>query len=175
VSKLLRGSNSSFRARIYERDRAVCALCDLDTEALAQRYRDATERDKAASQKYQCNQCEHVGTTHPCEECGGRLQRTVECFDARADVTREASRMGFKSVEFVNLMHAKQSLWVADHVMPINDGGDDDPDTNGRTLCVPCNRRVTAEQARQRAAARRVMRGRKNTARQILRAMKGRR
>lgn len=173
MSKLLRGSNTSFRARVYQRDRAICALCNLDTEALAQRYMDAAERDREVSHLYECQHCEYVGTARPCEECGSRFQRTVESFNARAEVTRQAARLGFKPVEFVNLMHAKKSLWVADHVVPIDDGGEDDPEGNGRTLCVPCNHRVTAEQSRQRAKAQRVMRGHKSVARQVVRAMKG--
>jgi hypothetical protein len=174
TNRLLRPSNSTFRSRVGARDCGVCALCGLDTEDLARRYDDASALDRAALQKYQCNNCDDVGTARPCAECGSRLQRTVESVENRAAITCEATRRGFKALEFHRLVNERRSLWVADHTMPLDDGGEDDPDTNGRTLCVPCNHRVTADQARRRAKGRRVMRGRNdNIAREIRRAMKG--
>lgn len=50
------------------------------------------------------------------------------------------------------------SLWVADHIVPVAEGGDwFDPD-NLQTLCIPCDRVKTAEDNRRMAAARRIAR-----------------
>lgn len=46
----------------------------------------------------------------------------------------------------------RKSLWEADHLVPVVEGGDSNLD-NVRTLCIPCHRRVTSalrERRRQR-------------------------
>jgi 5-methylcytosine-specific restriction endonuclease McrA len=48
-----------------------------------------------------------------------------------------------------------RSLWEADHIMPVVEGGGGCGLDNIRTLCVPCHRRETAALAARRAAARR--------------------
>jgi len=44
----------------------------------------------------------------------------------------------------------RRSLWEVDHVVPLVDGGSHDLD-NLQTLCTPCHRAKTAEEARARA------------------------
>lgn len=39
---------------------------------------------------------------------------------------------------------------VVDHIVPLADGGSDDPD-NKQTLCTPCHDEKTAREAKQRA------------------------
>lgn len=174
MTKLFRGSNSSFRAKVAARDKGICANCLLDTLALAQSYRDAAEKDKERSGgTYACLRCEHVGMSKPCEECGGRLLKSVDCHDHRAEVVREATRHGFKALAFIRLMQQNQSLWVADHRVPLAAGGDDTLE-NGRTLCVPCNHRTTGDQTRERNRAKARERKPTNVARNILRTMRGR-
>lgn len=48
-----------------------------------------------------------------------------------------------------------ESPWQADHIIPVNDGGDWFAMSNLRTLCCPCHRRVTTEYATHRATERR--------------------
>lgn len=62
-----------------------------------------------------------------------------------ARVNAMLHRLGFKP---------GQSMWEADHTVPLVDGGSRQL-SNVRTLCVPCHKRVTAEQATERAARRR--------------------
>lgn len=47
-----------------------------------------------------------------------------------------------------------RSLWDADHIVPVVEGGGECDLDNYRTLCVPCHRKVTAE-LRARLARRR--------------------
>ncbi len=47
----------------------------------------------------------------------------------------------------------RRSLWELDHVVPLIEGGSHDAD-NLQTLCVPCHRSKTADEARARAAQR---------------------
>ena len=47
----------------------------------------------------------------------------------------------------------RRSLWELDHIVPLVDGGTHDP-SNLQTLCTPCHKKKTAQEARQRAAQR---------------------
>jgi 5-methylcytosine-specific restriction endonuclease McrA len=47
-----------------------------------------------------------------------------------------------------------RSLWDADHIRPVAEGGGECELENLRTLCIPCHRRVTSE-LRERLKARR--------------------
>lgn len=46
----------------------------------------------------------------------------------------------------------RRSLWDADHVVPVSEGGGECDLTNIRTLCLLCHRRVTAELRARRAS-----------------------
>jgi len=56
--------------------------------------------------------------------------------------TRKLRELGFKP---------RQSLWEADHILPLIDGGGHGLD-NLQTLCTPCHKQKTADEARARAA-----------------------
>lgn len=56
---------------------------------------------------------------------------------------------GLKSVT------ARRTLWDADHILPVAEGGGECDLENLRTLCLPCHREVTAE-LRRRLKARNV-------------------
>ncbi|MDE1160317.1 MAG: HNH endonuclease signature motif containing protein [Acidobacteriaceae bacterium] len=40
---------------------------------------------------------------------------------------------------------ARRSLWDADHILPVAEGGGECDLENLRTLCLPCHREATAE------------------------------
>jgi 5-methylcytosine-specific restriction endonuclease McrA len=42
-------------------------------------------------------------------------------------------------------LHRIKSLWDADHIVPVAEGGGECDLHNLRTLCIPCHRRVTEE------------------------------
>ncbi len=46
-------------------------------------------------------------------------------------------------------MAARRSLWDADHVVPVAEGGGQCDLDNIRTLCLPCHREVTADLRRR--------------------------
>ena len=48
---------------------------------------------------------------------------------------------------------ARRSLWELDHIVPLIDGGSHEL-SNLQTLCTPCHKKKTAEEARKRAAHR---------------------
>ena len=68
----------------------------------------------------------------------GELQRS------RGRVRAELLAMwGFSSVG------ARRSLWDADHILPVAEGGGQCDLGNLRTLCLPCHREVTADLRRR--------------------------
>lgn len=46
-------------------------------------------------------------------------------------------------------IHARRSLWDADHILPVAEGGGQCDLENLRTLCLPCHREQTAELRRR--------------------------
>jgi len=46
---------------------------------------------------------------------------------------------------------ARRSLWDADHIVPVSEGGGECDLSNIRTLCLKCHRQVTAELRARRA------------------------
>jgi 5-methylcytosine-specific restriction enzyme A len=99
----LRTDPGFLREKVFERDRGVCAICGVDTEALRKNKR---KLDYAARRRFE-------------KEWG-----------------------------------ARRSLWDADHVQPVVEGGGECGLANMRTLCLKCHRAVTAELRRRRTALR---------------------
>jgi hypothetical protein len=92
----LRTNPSYLREHVFERDKGVCAECQVDTVALR---RDMRKLDYAARRKFLKE---------------WRLS--------------EGSR---------------KSLWDADHIVPVAEGGGQCDLGNMRTLCLLCHRKAT--------------------------------
>ncbi len=58
---------------------------------------------------------------------------------------------------------AGKSIWAADHVTPVIDGGGECDLSNIRSLCIPCHKEVSSEQAQARRIAKRKARARLNS------------
>ena len=68
---------------------------------------------------------------------------------SRGRLRAEALAMwGLGSIE------ARRSLWDADHILPVAEGGGQCDMDNLRTLCLPCHREVTADLRRRLREAR---------------------
>lgn len=122
---LVRTSPSAARGRVFERDRGVCASCGLDTEV-----------KKRALLRMR------------------RKNPTAEAMQASRELAA-----GFERAVTILTRHprvaVRRSLWEADHVWPVVEGGGGCGLDNLRTLCIPCHHPATAELAGRRAAARR--------------------
>ncbi len=102
----LRSDPGYLREQVFARDRGVCALCGVETEAVWRTIRRARG--------------------------AGRERMLVE--------------WGIRGTR-------RKSLWDADHIVPVSEGGGECDLDNMRTLCLKCHRKVTAalrERARQR-------------------------
>ncbi len=92
----LRSDPGHLRERVFERDRAICAICETDCLAEWRRIK--------------------------------RLRGA-----ARARAIAEWGLRG------------RKSLWDADHILPVAEGGGECDLDNMRTLCLKCHRSRTAE------------------------------
>jgi len=58
---------------------------------------------------------------------------------------RGAARAAGLSLYGMKTISARRSLWDADHIVPVAEGGGQCDLDNLRTLCLPCHREVTAQ------------------------------
>lgn len=136
---LVRKNPGDARNRVFRRDRGVCAVCGIDTESLDEALNHLWGRRRR-----------HPYRHRVWEEPSGYEDRDLwpgptEVFET---LKRAMSRLGWTEV-------LTRTLWEADHIVPVVEGGGGCGLDGLRTLCVPCHRAETAELARRRAKARR--------------------
>jgi 5-methylcytosine-specific restriction enzyme A len=139
----LRSDPGYRRKRVFERDGGICGKCGRDCHAL--------ERD-LLKMLYE--------NPSGCDEQLARLgltRRKMKALDHRVPLHLRG-RMGEKVDPTKRLWEPGHSLWEADHVQAVVDGGGSCDLSNLQTLCFACHRDKTAELARRRAEARRNVR-----------------
>ena len=126
------------RAKLFERDRGVCALCGVD----------AARMDEALARLGEDLLHPLLMSIHP------MIAATL-----RAEGWRNIKLRGkgcyADAIRF-------SSCWEADHIQSVAEGGGQCGLENFRTLCYVCHKKQSAEQARARAAARRAQRKNKS-------------
>lgn len=140
------------REKVFARDRGICAICGVDTESLRLtkawkkciRLHDFTRYDADSTE---------ATTGHIIRSENARRRDESE---RRYRVIKEKERKNLESMGFpYACSHGGRTLWDADHIIPVIEGGGECDLDNYRTLCVPCHKQVTAELAARRAARRR--------------------
>lgn len=130
------GWQGAARQYLRERDGGVCAACGLDTQALAKwLYRLAGSRSRWRLPSFQDLVVFRRG-------------------DRALAAVRDLKRRGFDVPELSHRKALIRTLWHADHIVPIVEGGSLSPE-NLQTLCVPCHKADTAAIAARKAALRR--------------------
>lgn len=135
---LSRSSAAPLRNACHARDKGVCALCGCDTEKVRRVFRAAVEaycRTKAP------RMFEKPGYGFALYAAAG-LARPV--FDLFIGLGWSRSRL-----------QNSDTLWDADHVTPVVEGGGQCGEENVRTLCLPCHKAETKALAARRAKQRR--------------------
>jgi hypothetical protein len=113
---------------LFRRDRGVCRKCGLDCEALRLRLKAMNPEARAAAFE----------------------ELRKQGFDLKVGAYKNAwPYNGAWSPSRV-------TLWDADHIDPLDEGGSWHPD-NAQTLCQPCHKEKTAEQAARRGKTRRML------------------
>jgi 5-methylcytosine-specific restriction protein A len=139
---LSRSSSAGLRAAAYRRDRGVCGLCGCDTEKVKRVMR-------AAFSAYLETR---FGTTKRADSSWRPGMFSMWSAARAADpVFQLFVSLGWTASRLQN----DDSLWDADHIVPVVEGGGETGLENIRSLCLPCHKAETRELARRRAKARR--------------------
>ena len=120
------------KALVYRRDRGVCAMCGAD-----------------------------AGTATRVLERIRRVDRWDfrESYSENHERTASARAAAFLVLDSWGVSEETRSLWDADHIVPVVEGGGGCGLDNYRTLCVVCHRGETTQLASRRTERRRASRG----------------
>jgi 5-methylcytosine-specific restriction enzyme A len=151
------------RQLVKERDKGICAMCGVDT---VRRAREATDWEPVIrwlayrhfSDLFFAGQLEmYPGFTASEKryqqyraETDGPDAKLYDCYLWASHHTREEVKR-----RYGDCRSSSGHTWEADHIVPVIEGGGECDLSNLRTLCLPCHRKVTAELAKRRAAAKR--------------------
>lgn len=137
------------RGVVWLRDEGVCGDCGIDTNGLWDDLKRVADK--------------HVGHRDHWNEkcCTRKAMRTVRSgFLGPYQRPMQARTAECPAIAFLGAVRNHGSLWEADHIVPIAEGGVHAL-SNLRTLCIWCHRKatraLTARLAEKRAAASRLL------------------
>ena len=125
----LRTNPGHLRARVWARDRGICAECGVNTKSWSRSVKAKVARQMKAAGLVR------GGSGH-----SAALVRKIEAAALRA----------------LGLTSSRSSFWDADHIIPVAEGGGECDLDNLRTLCLKCHKLATRRLAERLANARRV-------------------
>lgn len=129
----LRSDTRYLRDKTFERDQGVCAVCGLDTVA-AQRTLSELRRQAHREVPYDSSIYKSGPERRAAMEA--RLSELLVEAGMRPEIPPDY----------------RNTLWDADHIVPVVEGGGECDLSNIRTLCWWCHKDVTAELRRRLAA-----------------------
>lgn len=124
-------SSSFLRFKVHQRDKGLCAKCDLDCDDLERR-------------------CYGYATTDRLPVPRSSIRKTYEEMKMICDKLK--AEFGFVGISPRN----RVSLWAADHIVPLFDGGSIEL-SNVQTLCLPCHKEKTGSESTMRAKRKRLI------------------
>lgn len=116
------------RKLVFDRDAGICAVCRLDTDALKKEI------------KRTCHIIIYSRAGHD---------------GARTDLAELRAQYPWAVAKGCEYSGYVLSLWQADHIIPVVEGGGECGLENYRTLCTPCHKLETKQLAKRRAESRR--------------------
>lgn len=126
----IRSDPNYLRSVVFDRDQGICAKCGSDTVELKEELRIL----RASLWKGR-NQ-----DPPPPGESSYWSGWKNDAFETRCDELKLPKQ----------LRSLTSSLWHADHIVPVAEGGGECGIDNIQTLCVPCHNEKTAEQRRRK-------------------------
>lgn len=165
---LLRKSGTALRSAVYDRDKGVCARCGIDTRqikrlmnllqhgrrARSKRYVSwsETERGKWFTNRERRTTKEWIRLNRIERRRGKRSAKKLNRLRPKLEALRAwMKRRGWTPTE----ISGAKTLWQADHIQAVVEGGGGCGIENIRTVCVPCHHEISAELAARRAQERR--------------------
>lgn len=138
------------RRKVFERDRGICSLCGCDADEEYDKWQAARAEINRLADRLMHNRRFNVVWNQ------GRWQFAADPVpvDWKAGIAYRKYLLA-KWGPPGQWTAGRSTGWDADHIIPVVEGGGLCGLENYRTLCHPCHKRVTAELAKRRAAARR--------------------
>lgn len=146
---MIRASPGWARSALEKRDHGICATCGRDSNA------DFRTHQAAHKEAARCAERLYYAARHDLEWTNGRW--TMKPFPFTAKQTGQMRRALIERLAPPNpgWTAGRTTGWDADHITPVEHGGGSCGIENLQTLCHPCHKAKTAQQAADKAAARR--------------------
>lgn len=153
----IRRSSSYVRHYVYQRDKGICAICKLNTDKLEKLIRRVTNRAQGIPYippKIRRERKKNPFNTYLHLEYDKAAKYPTKQMIARGIslIERLSAKYGWVIVYDATSTFSKKwtykvwvSLWQADHIIPVAEGGGECGLENYRTLCTPCHNQVTRE------------------------------
>ena len=141
--------------QVNKRDEGVCAICHFDTAKLRRILDKISSRSRYGHTRWRESywnetdeqRLKRVGREERLQARDLRLSERLRDKYPWAFSRHYGDRLGQR-------VPLQQSLWEADHIVPVSEGGGACGLENFRTLCVPCHKAETKALAARRAKAR---------------------
>lgn len=130
----MRAWPSAIRDKVFERDKGICAVCGIDSDAAYRAWKQHKGELKRLFYWF-CN-AERVPV----------YGAEASAFELQLYKRLSVPKSGWTS--------GRSSGWDADHIIPVAEGGGECDLSNYRTLCHPCHKQATAALAARLAIAR---------------------
>ena len=149
---LLETDGAALRRLVFERDKGVCSICELDCDALYREHKAALKSIKA---RYDARVWRD-GILAKLRDDWTNSESQKQYRELMLDLSREenAARTAYTHELREQGWNVWNAYWNADHIVPVCEGGGECGLDNLRTLCVKCHKKETAKLAAKRAASR---------------------
>lgn len=144
----LRSDPNYVRGLLKKRDHGVCALCGMDTLAVKARIERAL-RETEPARKAISGWGENFIAKEVLTPMVRRWCRLLSFINRHKVANKYSGRSWYED-------YRVRSLWDADHILQVKEGGGECGLDNYRTLCLWCHKRATALYAKERAERRKV-------------------
>lgn len=146
---LIRARPEAARRAVYARDRGMCAICGLDTDQVQIELR-AISRVLGGADATELNALLPLVTRELARFAPYHVRLVPYTL---SEFSYHRNRTEVKIHHCWKLSYT--SLWEADHIIPVVEGGGSSGLENLRTLCKPCHRLETAKLRKRLARQRR--------------------
>lgn len=134
------------RRKVKERDHGVCAACGIDCEAIR------SELNALRAREWSARYGQPIAPSEQSSYWALSQRKQQEQWDRYPAFETRCDELGLSKRRRHNL---NKSLWEADHITPVVEGGGECGLDNLRTLCWRCHAAETKALAGRRAKARR--------------------
>ena len=145
---MIRANPGWARTALFRRDKGICAICGCDASKELRRHQDAHKEAARLAERLYHN------SRHDMDWIDGRwMPRPFPYTPKQVGQMRRALLERIAPPNHGWTLN-RSTGWDADHIHPVEHGGGSCGLDNLQTLCHPCHKRKTSQQAAQKAQKR---------------------